>query len=163
MRNSSKINITESTVDIVVGSWCDFFLAHFKLKSDINVSNIVAGNMVEFAQTRPDGIGLITLLSMKSSIPSRDARRVMADALAKTPITVAATIMEGLGFRAAAVRGFTSGLAMLAKQQYPYKFFRSVDESIGWIIEITKEKNTWPYLNSSNLSDAINSFVKKST
>jgi hypothetical protein len=56
-------------------------------------------------------------------MPPSPVRQAVADFLAEgsTFIKCSAVLMEGAGFRAAAVRSVVTGLTMLARQAYPHR------------------------------------------
>lgn len=78
--------------------------------------------VAEVARHHPKGIALLTVISEVAPMPSSEARKALADLMCTHRlIRCSAVIMEGTGFRAAAVRSVVTGLALLSHHEYPHR------------------------------------------
>ena len=46
-----------------------------------------------------------------------------------------ATVIEGTGFRAAAVRGVMTSIAVLSRQEFPHRVFSNAETALLWLVE----------------------------
>lgn len=89
----------------------------------------------ELASSRRQGIGLLTIVEAKASLPGSQERSRLAQMLANhsESIKASALVFEGEGFGAAAVRSVVVGLNLLARQPYPHKVFATIETAAGWM------------------------------
>jgi hypothetical protein len=89
------------------------------------------------AAGRKDPIAFLTVVEANADLPEPAARDELASMFKKLAESVAcsALVFEGQGFKAAAVRGVTTGINMLARQPFPHKVFANVDEAGGWLVK----------------------------
>ncbi len=69
-----------------------------------------------------------------SSLPE-DVRKESAALMREFPASMTVTVLEGVGFRAAAARAILSGLTLLAGERQRRRMFESVDEAAAWLNE----------------------------
>lgn len=116
-------NIVEKDDNHVLASWQQIFAVVWRQDTTLEGAQALNRECLAFATKHPRGIGLLTIVSAKAPMPTSPVRRVVADFLAQgsTYIKCSAVLMEGTGFRAAAVRSVVTGLTVLAKQAYPHR------------------------------------------
>lgn len=85
-------------------------------------------------------ICVLAIIEPSAALPDPATRAVMAEAMAKTASLTKriATIIDGEGFRASAMRSVASGLQLLARKTAPMKNFRSVEAAVPWLCEDAK-------------------------
>jgi hypothetical protein len=66
---------------------------------------------------------------------AEDVRKESAALMREFPASTTATVLEGVGFRAAAARAILSGLTLLAGERHRRRMFESVDEAATWLAE----------------------------
>lgn len=116
-------NIVEESDNFVLASWQQIFAVVWRQDTTLEGARALHRQCLEFASKHPRGIGLLTIVSATAPMPPSPVRQAVADFLAagSTFIKCSAVLMEGAGFRAAAVRSVVTGLTMLAKQAYPHR------------------------------------------
>ncbi|WP_437521435.1 serine/threonine-protein kinase [Sorangium sp. So ce726] len=109
--------------DYVLASWRQIFCIIWRQETTDDGVRRIGDSCTEFAKQHPRGIGLLTIIESRASLPPghvRDALSAfLADASAFTRCS--AVVVEGTGFRAAAVRSVVTGLSLVARQRYPHK------------------------------------------
>ncbi len=157
----SGVTIIETSDDLAIGTWADFMFTIFRRSSEVDVVTRSATELRKFAMTRKSGVGMITIIKQKASFPSQKARRVLTDSIAKVNVLASATIMEGQGFRAAAVRGAVTGISMVISPAYPTKIFSRPGEACAWISAEVMKAQSDLSITPIQLENALEEFVKK--
>lgn len=87
--------------------------------------------------SRKDPVAFLTVVEANADLPDPSARDELAAMFRKLAESVAcsALVFEGQGFKAAAVRGITTGVNLVARQPFPHKVFSNVDEAGGWLVK----------------------------
>jgi hypothetical protein len=116
-------SIVEKDDNYVLASWQQIFAVVWRQDTTLEGAQALQRECCKFATKHPRGIGLLTIVSEKAPMPASPVRQAVADFLGQgsTYIKCSAVLMEGTGFRAAAVRSVVTGLTMLAKQAYPHR------------------------------------------
>jgi hypothetical protein len=116
-------SIIEEDDDFVLASWQQIFAVVWRRDTTLAGAQALDRECARFATKHPRGIGLLTIVSATAPMPASPVRQAMADFLTRgsTFIKCSVVLMEGTGFRAAAVRSVVTGLTMLAKQAYPHR------------------------------------------
>lgn len=116
-------NILEKDDNYVLASWQQIFAVVWRWDTTLEGAQALQRECSKFAMRHPRGIGLLTIVSEKAPMPASPARQAVASFLThgSSYIKCSAVLMEGTGFRAAAVRSVVTGLTMLAKQAYPHR------------------------------------------
>lgn len=127
--------IKVSSPDQSLATWQDAFILIWHHNTTVAGVMALERAVEEFAETRPNGIGLVTIVEESAPMPPGDAREALAKFLERAShcIKVSAVAFEGTGFRAAAVRSVVAGLTMVARQSYPHKVFATVEEGMAWM------------------------------
>lgn len=119
---SSAWNVVTKTHDYALASLNE--IAAIIWLRETTLEGIQSSNrlVAEVARHHPKGIALLTVISEVAPMPSSEARRALADLMsAHLRIRCSAVIMEGTGFRAAAVRSVVTGLMLLSHHEYPHR------------------------------------------
>jgi hypothetical protein len=119
---SSTWNVVTITHDYALASLNE--IAAIIWRHETTLEGIRNSNklVAEVARHHPKGIALLTVITEKASMPSNDARKALADLMsAHRLIRCSAVIMEGTGFRAAAVRSVVTGFALLSHYEFPHR------------------------------------------
>jgi hypothetical protein len=113
----------EADDNYVLASWQQIFAVVWRQDTTLEGVQALHRECRKFATKHARGIGLLTIVSAKAPMPPSPVRQAVADFLAQgsTYIKCSAVLMEGTGFRAAAVRSVVTGLTMLARQAYPHR------------------------------------------
>lgn len=120
---SEPWRIVEKQDNHVLASWQQIFAVVWRHETTMEGVRALHHECGTFATKHPPGIGLLTIVSAGAPMPASPVRQAVADFLAQggAYIKCSAVVMEGTGFRAAAVRSVVTGLTMLAKQAYPHR------------------------------------------
>jgi hypothetical protein len=134
-RRRGGAQLHESTADHVVLTWNDFIFAVFKHETTLDAVRTIQRVYDELAAKFPKGVYMVTVVESGAPMPATEVRTALADFLAGGAGRTrrSAVIHEGVGFRAAAVRGVVTGLAMVARLPYPHKVFATATEASGWL------------------------------
>ncbi len=89
--------------------------------------------------------GALLIVSSDCSPPSDEARKYIRQGLAGSSMVAAAQVVEGTGFRGAAMRAVLSLLQLAARPSYPMGVFSSIEEGATWLAgEVRKRAGTAP-------------------
>jgi hypothetical protein len=119
---SSTWNVVAKTHDYALASLHEIAAVIWRHETTLegiqNSNKLVA----EVARHHPKGIALLTVITDRASMPSSEARKALADLMSTHRlIRCSAVIMEGTGFRAAAVRSVVTGFALLSQYEFPHR------------------------------------------
>ncbi len=98
----------------------------------------------ELVEQSPRGISMLTVVEADADMPDstiRDELAKLFKALAKSVIC-SGLVFEGQGFKAATVRGITTGINLVARQPFPHKVFGNVPEAASWMATHAGMKTT---------------------
>lgn len=90
--------------------------------------------LVEVARTHPT-LNILSVVGTSCGVPSAEVReQLMRDVKAvQRYIGAVATVIEGAGFRGAAVRGAVTGMTVVLRPSYPVKTFATVLEAAEFL------------------------------
>jgi hypothetical protein len=95
----------------------------------------------------PPRFCLLTVVEQEASLPSTPARTGLARLLQRNSAHLigSAVAFEGSGFRAAAVRGVATSIALLSRHEFPHRVFSGTDAALSWLGEgIARERGAGP-------------------
>lgn len=119
---SSSWNLVTKTHDYALASLNEIVAIIWRHETAIEGIQSSNQLVTEVARNHPKGIALLTVISAVVPMPSSEARTALSELMNKHRlIRCSAVIMEGTGFRAAAVRSVVTGLALLSRQDYPHR------------------------------------------
>jgi hypothetical protein len=121
--------------DYALGSHRNLFVLIWRRETTIDGCRAFRDELFRFAEDRPQGIGLLTIVEEMAPMPPTESRQSIASTLrdASDHIHASAVVFEGAGFRAAAVRSVVVGLTMLARQKFPHKVFGKLSDAATWM------------------------------
>jgi len=79
------------------------------------------------------GTGALLVINSDCKPPSEEARTYIRMELAKSSMVAAAQVVEGTGFRGAAMRAVLSVLQLASRARYPMEIFSGVEEGAHWL------------------------------
>jgi hypothetical protein len=118
-----------------VGSWRDQLCLIIWTGETTEATIQVAEAHVADLARQPGHLLLMNVIEEGAPMPSSRARKALAAVLGRfaDAIAASAVVCEGVGFRAAAVRGVVTGLTLIARQPYPHKAFPTVETASRWL------------------------------
>jgi len=131
----SRTVLVKATPDFALAHFHAVFVVIWRMRTTEDGAHLVRTECERFAQTRPDGIGLITIVEAGTPMPPAPARDAIAQFLrsGSSYIKASAVLFEGNSFRASAVRSVATGLTLIAKQAFPHKFFVDAGQANAFI------------------------------
>jgi hypothetical protein len=148
-------NVVVKDDDHVLASWQRIFAVVWRQRTTLVGTENLRRECRKFAAKHADGIGLLTVVAAEAPMPASPVRQAVAEFLAEggAYIKCSSVLMEGTGFRAAAVRSVVTGLTMLARQCYPHRVC-SVPDAAAMLSQ-TLSASGRPTINPTALRVAI--------
>jgi hypothetical protein len=84
-------------------------------------------------------VTLAIIESTAMSHPSPQVREATASFAKEGGILGAAILLEGSGFRAAAIRTLVAGMYLVSKKSYLHRIVQTTDEGAAWLVELLAE------------------------
>ena len=83
----------------------------------------------------PARIILLTVIEVSASMPPADARDMLAKLMkVNTPYLIRSAVgYEGSGFRGAAFRAVSTGIAVLSNHEFPHRIFAGIPLATEWL------------------------------
>ena len=127
--------IERATTDYALATFRDLYIVIWRRNTTMASVRAVRRGALAFADQRPKGIALLTIIEEEAPMPPSEPREALALFMrdAGDHIKASGVVFEGTGFRAAAVRSVVVGLTMLARQKYPHKVFAELEETTAWM------------------------------
>jgi hypothetical protein len=127
--------IERVTPNYALATFRDLYIVIWRRNTTMSGARAVRRGCLGFADTRPKGIALLTIVEEEAPMPASEPRESLAIFMrdAGDHIKASGVVFEGTGFRAAAVRSVVVGLTMLARQKYPHKVFAGLIEATAWM------------------------------
>ena len=109
--------------DYALATWNEIVAVVWRHETTVEAVRQLDAAVAELARSHPKGIGMLTIVAEGAPLPPSPARKAIAELLtARTAfIRCSVVIMEGTGFRAAAVRSVVTSLTMLSKHDFPHE------------------------------------------
>jgi len=108
-------------------------------KGDTTLESVKrVGEVIHSSARRLGPVGLFIVTDVTAPLPPAVVRKTAASILATGPIAYFCVTFEGNGFRAAAVRGVVTSIAMLASMAFPHRAFSKINEAGAWVSEQTR-------------------------
>jgi hypothetical protein len=145
--------VETATSDVVIGTWNNVAVGIWKsptaetFRAFMRCQDKLAGE-------NPSGIFAMSIIEEGSPMPSRDARKQLADLVMaeKGRVILSAVVPEGSGFRAAAVRAVSGAMMVLSKPPFPQEVFSTVRDACQWF-DRQAPKKVW---RGERLLEAVN-------
>ncbi len=122
--------------DHLTATWGPVFITLWKKEARVDAARAIQFALRDFAASTPTGrVACLTVIEAKAELPSKDARIAVANLLRfnAESIVCSLNVMEGEGFRAAAVRGVVTGISLVARQPFPHRTSASVALAASWV------------------------------
>ncbi len=124
-----------ATRDALVMTWDRFVGVVWKRETTAEGVAALNDAYREQATRYPSGVYLLTIVEKGAPMPSTEQREAVAvflrSGIGRTRMS--AVVIEGTGFRSAAVRSVVTGLAMLVRLSYPHEIFASLERAAKWL------------------------------
>lgn len=135
---ASDLAVVCATTDHVMAHFADIFVIVWRNHTTMIGAREGQQAIAKFGLTRPEGIGLVTIVEADAPLPPAPVREAVAELLrASSPhLRGSAVILEGNSIRAAAARGVATGMSLIARQTYPHKFFNDEDDALKWLAKL---------------------------
>lgn len=92
------------------------------------------------ARSCPNGVGCLVILPESATPPPARVRQHLKEMLSRLPVRGLAYLVEGTGFRAAAVRATLIGLGIIQNDEYTTKVATSLHEALNWLLPAPRTK-----------------------
>lgn len=127
--------LLRATANYALAHFDDLFVVMWRAATTVEGANDLRTECEKFAATHPDGIGLIVTIDVRSPLPTKPVRQAIAEfmKIGSSYIKASSVIFEGNALQSSAVRSVATGLAMLARQVYPQKFFSDVHQAMAYL------------------------------
>jgi hypothetical protein len=127
--------LTYSTPDALVMTWDRCVGVVWKRETTAEGVEVLQETYREQATRYPSGVYLLTIIEKGAPMPSTEQREEVAVFLRSGSgrTRMSAVVIEGTGFRAAAVRSVVTGLAMLVRLPYPHEIFGTLEQAAKWL------------------------------
>jgi hypothetical protein len=124
-----------STPDCLVLTWDRCVGVVWKRETTPEGVDALTTTYREQASRYPSGVYLLTIVERDAPMPAPPQREALAVFLRSGGgrTRMSAVVIEGTGFRAAAVRSVVTGLAMLVRLPYPHEIFGSMEQAAKWL------------------------------
>jgi hypothetical protein len=116
--------------------WRDLFVLVDKGSAKVSDYPILERMVLDQSTRYPEGLGCIVIIPATASPPPDDVRQAIKDVLTRLApkLRCLCWVVEGSGFRAAAVRGALTGLRMFSRPPYPTNVAGSMGAGISWAL-----------------------------
>jgi hypothetical protein len=133
LRREPSAQIIDRTPDHVLASWRDILLVVWRRQTTLGAVHTMGVSLGVLARRVGHPVDLVIVAEQTAAAPDADVRRPIAQVLKAAPIARCAVVLEGDGFRAAALRAFATGVGMLACPPFPYRPFAHVVDAASWL------------------------------
>lgn len=153
--------ILSADVNHRTATWGPLFFVVWMGAIEVRVTELIQTRLRSHAGTLPTGrTALFTIVEETAPLPSSEGRAALSNILrhCTDEVFASAVVMEGDGFRASAVRSVATGLSLVARQPFPHRVFRRVQDGGQWICSSFSEPEG---LTLSTLHGAVNAVRAK--
>lgn len=149
--------LVRATMNHALAHFDDVFVVMWRLLTTVDGARELQTECEKFASTRPEGVGLIVVIDTHAPMPSKEAREAVAVFMKSGSgyIKACAVIFEGNALQSSVARGVATGLALLARQSYPQKFFSDATQAMSFL-----EKSLRPQMPGPNAADMSTSLTR---
>jgi hypothetical protein len=136
VRAQTAARILTSDVHHRTGIWGPLFFVVWIGEVEVSTTELIQARLRAHASTLPTKrAALFTIVEETAPLPSSSGRTALSNILRNCTddVFASAVVMEGDGFRASAVRSVATGLSIVARQPFPHRVFRKVQDGAQWI------------------------------
>jgi hypothetical protein len=145
--------------DHLTAVWGPIFLTVWKKVTRPDYARSIQFAVRDLAHSVPNQrVACLTIIEEKVELPNAESRTAVANIFRFNleHIVCSANVMEGEGFRAAAVRGVVTGITLVARQPFPNHVFSSVTQAARWIAQAFAKEGDHVTASRLSASDLIN-------
>ncbi len=154
-----QVALIRNSDDVIIASLGEIFITVFRARAAQALVRETLDDLLRFASMRPEGIGMITIIRENASFPTHETRQLMAEGFSQMTIVASVTVIEGLGFRAAAVKSVLAGIAKILPRVRPHSAFHQLGEACSWFSEkVSKAHPEWN-ITPRKLEQALDEFL----
>lgn len=133
--NSDRFEIVHGDAHCAIGTVANVVLAIWREETWPLTVRILGAEIKRLqARQKTSGVGVIQILEDGIKPLGGDARAEFSKILqaGQDYILCSSVVFEGDGFRAAAIRGIVTGLALFSRTPFPHTVFSNVEAAVGW-------------------------------
>ncbi|HKU38510.1 MAG TPA: hypothetical protein VJR89_10195 [Polyangiales bacterium] len=126
----------DSPLPVPVVMWRDVFALVDQGQTKAEDYPILEALVRDQAERHPGGLACLVIIPPTASPPPDDVRRAISDVLSRLApkLRCLSWLVEGSGFRAAAVRATLAGLRMWSRPPYPTLVASDLGEALRWML-----------------------------
>ena len=112
------------------------FLIVWKVRTLASTVDRMREAVLRKARAAHGKVGILIVVAPDAPMPDAAAREGIAKLFTDLGDELAgsALVYEGEGFRAAAVRGVVTGIALLVRRPFPHRIFESASSGAAWLV-----------------------------
>jgi hypothetical protein len=122
-----------ATTNII--QWRDLFIIIDDGSVPVSEYQRIEAIVTTQAKSNPGGLGCLVIIPQGAQPPPAEVRRYLDGMLDRLPMNSLAYLVEGSGFRAAAVRAALVGMRVFQRRSYSTKVSPSLDEAVKWLLQ----------------------------
>lgn len=136
----TKLQVTEASSEFACGTFGPLAIAVWEVATTQQTAE-TAARMLRMLGTSRSEIYLLAILSPETPPPTNEARDIMSAAVRDlgAKVQASANVVEGTGFRAAAMRAALLGMNMIMRASHTQKAFATVGEAAAYLAEQSNE------------------------
>ena len=121
---------------VAVGGVGNVFITISRHRAEVDTLRRMRTALTSHFKRWPAGVGTISVMESTSysGQVTHDEREEMAKMSRDYAARAVALVIEGTGFRPAAIRTMLAGLYLVSRPTYPRRIFDTVDHGIGWLV-----------------------------
>jgi hypothetical protein len=151
------LDVLESDRDHTVFTYGRFLVLIWHGETQPGAVKIASRHIGEFiSRLNPPRIGSLTIVDVVAAPPSHDARAALAELMKvhASSVIASAVALEGDGFKAAANRCVSTGIALLSRHRFPHRVFAGVRQASLWLAPAVNEEMSSP-VNGNSLAKVV--------
>ena len=121
----------------VFGSWRNIVIHVYRAAPTVDDLRMREPWFRTMVRRHPEGIGAVTVIDKDASgsLPDRHVRMISEKQLSDIAehIKCGAVVLEGSGIQFTLLRSLLRGIAVIVRQQFPYRFFDDVSGATRWV------------------------------
>jgi hypothetical protein len=120
--------------DLALGAAPDLFVTIWRDRTTLEGVEILQSHLADFARDRSKELALLTIIEAGAKMPAVGTREPLARVLngVAEQVLISGVAFEGEGFLAASIRSVVVGLTLIARQPFPHRTFKDVEEVARW-------------------------------
>ncbi|HEY5958445.1 MAG TPA: hypothetical protein VIV60_17900 [Polyangiaceae bacterium] len=134
-RSPKSVEILHCDSDVAVGGASNLFIVVWRDRTTAEGVKAVGSAFETFCSRYTAETALFTIVERGAKAPDPEAREPLALLMRAggKQVVISAVVYEQTGFLAAAFRGVVTGLCIVARQTFPHRMFKDVEDAVRWI------------------------------